>query len=72
MIEPPGLRAACVIRTRTSVGEKRVGAFTSEESARTLEGVPARTCVQARMVAEGKGTVALVSILEKEKYECNL
>ena len=44
-----------------------MGLLTSEESARTVEGGPARTCVQARMVAGGRGASTFVSMMKKEK-----
>lgn len=53
-IEAPGLRAACVMRTRTSIGEVREGHGSCGERVRTSEGVPACEWTQARIVV-GRG-----------------
>jgi hypothetical protein len=52
MMLAPGLSDAWVMRTSTSLDDFRVGVVRLGVSDRTLEGVPAAVCVQARIVGD--------------------
>lgn len=61
MMLPAGLSDAWVMRTRTSVGDFRVGVTRLGERVRTLEGVPVAVCVHARIVVGTMEVILLVA-----------